>query len=191
MITELCDNIPVVLLYILPGFIGICVHRILTDRKINADLLWAESIGLSYVGLSFAKICFVEQTEWGTFLLQTVICCLMAIAAAKIIRHPKFQVQLVKHFSITTREGVLNNAIDWVHGCEVFLTMKEGGDLWFGTVEMVSNPSEEPQLICISAPQRVDQYGERLWPEDINTTIQDKMVFHLEDVRNIRFIYPL
>lgn len=187
---DLIDNLPVLLLYFFPGFFGVCAFRFLSDKKISSDLLWIESIGLSYVGLALIRLITHLQTEWSTFLWQSILCLFVGVVGAKLFRWPFIQGKLQTHFSILVRDGVLNNVVDWVNGCEVFLQMRDKDEMWYGTVETVSEPNAPMQWICISAPQRVNSDGQRLWPEAKDSTIHDQMVFHLEDVKNMRFIYP-
>lgn len=91
---DLIDNLPGLLLYFFPGFFGVCTFRFLTDKKLSSDLLWVESVGLSYIGLALVRLTMHLQTEWSTFLWQSLLCLFIGVICAKLFRCPWAQEKL-------------------------------------------------------------------------------------------------
>lgn len=192
MIDDLWNHIPELLLYVVPGFCGVCVFRRLTHQKVKEDLLWVESIGCSYLSCALIQWLFTARSlhveENGLCLWSTVLCMLVAVVLAKLFRWPKFRQMLQKQFSFSMLDGVLPNAIDWVNGSEVYLKLRNTGEIWCGAVDTVSKPDDAVQWICIIHPQKINDDFDRLWPENEGGTDGNRMVFHLEDAEYIRFV---
>lgn len=178
-------------MYILPGFIAVCVFRLLTDKKINATFLWVESAALSYVALSLincvADAAHIWFSTWELCLLEVCLCLIGSVIVAKIHQSSRFKRVLKTRFGVSLVEGVLPNAVDWANGSYAVLTLKNG-DIYTGSVVTVSNPADEEQMICISSPLKGDSEGNLLWPSTEDGSRGQRMVFHWDDIQSARFI---
>lgn len=192
MMDDVWNNIPNLLLYVIPGFCGVCVFRKLTHQKVKEDLLWVESIGCSYLSCALiqwvAVSCLMDIRNNTLCLLSTGLCLIVSVLLAKLFRWPRFRSALRKQFSLSMLEGVFANAIDWVNGSEVYLKLRNTGEMWCGSADTVSKPTDPAQWICIMHPQKINEDFERLWPENEGGTDGNRMVFRLEDVEYIRFV---
>ena len=190
-IQNLVNELPDVLLYIVPGFMAVCVFRLLTDKKINASFLWVESAALSYLALSLinciADVMSIWFSTWELCLLETLLCVIEVVIAARIYRSVWFKHLLKTKFNVSFIDGVLPNAVDWVNGSCAVLTLKNG-DIYTGSVVTVSNPTDEDQMICISNPLKGDSAGNLLWPSTEDDSLGQRMVFHWDDIQSARFI---
>lgn len=185
----LVQNLPTIMLYIVPGFLSIMVFNFFTATKSDGLFLWVESAAISFVGLSVFQILTKGHcAEWVLCFGSCVVCVGFAIPAALVFRTEWFKDFCGKYFRITNASSVLSDAVNWQKGTTVLIRLKESKEIYAGQIRAMSQPGDCRQWISIDNPVQLNENYQMIWPADAVDTQYYRMAFHLEDIDFIQFI---
>lgn len=188
-IEVLIEQLPSILVYLIPGYIGITVFRLLMALKLNSTTVWVNSAVFSFISMAFLQWKCPKLTSiWSFCIASVLLCSVFSIAMAAICRHPKFGYTLRSKFGIGVFDSVIQDAIDYQNGSAAVITLKNDSGEYRGYVIAVSDAASVQQWISISNPCYFDAQGQLIWERPDQQGLTSKMVFPLSEIRSLVFV---
>lgn len=185
-IEVLIEKLPALLVYLIPGYIGITVFRLLMALKLNATTIWVNSAVLSFVSMAFLQWKFPQLLSiWNLCVVSILLCSIGGIVMAAICRHPKLDQVLRSKFGIGVFDSVIQDTIDYQNGSAAVITLKNDPGEYRGYVIAVSDATSVQQWISIANPCYFDHQGQLVWERPDQQGLTSKMVFPLNEIKSI------
>lgn len=184
------EKIPAVMMYLVPGYVGLTIFRLLMTLRLNATTIWVNSAVLSFISVTVLRWgTSSDCTQWDICLASILLCAFCGAILAMLCRSPKFTGLLQGIFGIGVYDSVLQDAIDYQHGSAVVITLKNDTGEYRGYVSAVSDSLSSQQWISIESPCYFDASGQLLWENSQSSeNYVCRMAFPLDEVRTITFV---
>lgn len=191
--SDIIEQIPSIMIYVIPGFIGITAFRLLMDVRINTTTVWVNSAVWSLVSILLLRCTIVTNwTQWSLCLASILVCGICGIIVAMICRSQKCAEYLRLKFGIGVYDSVIHDAIDYEHGSVAVIVLKNNSGEYRGHVLAVSGTQSAQQWISIEDPCYFDADGQLVWESaavaDGNENYLYRMAFPLNEIESIMFV---
>lgn len=127
----LIQNIPVILLYFVPGFLCLLIYTYLCSKKIESAFFLILSCVLSYVLVvlttaicSFNSLAWVLNNVFYTAAFAIVIGVILSAIISTIFLRKGFNTYMLNHFHKTTHTDIWRDILDFENGSNLIIAVK-------------------------------------------------------------------
>lgn len=189
-IETMIEQIPAIMMYLVPGFVGITIYRLLMALRLNVTTIWVNSAVVSFICVSFLQWKFAQGwTTWSVCCVSILLCAMGGAVLALWLRHPKCSDVLRSKFGISAFDSVIQDAVDYQHGSVALIRLKNDPREYRGYVLAVSDAQSAQQWISIEDPCCFTEDDQVVWKTPTEDTASTyRMVLPLSEIRSIIFI---
>lgn len=130
------NNIPLILQYIIPGYLGIQLFAFISSKKVNQKTAIISGTILSYLLLSFwslirciDKLKFTTQLVPDTPLVNSAIisifCIILSVIFGIVFTRDKFKDFIIKFFNKTPHDSIWRDVLNFKEGSNLKVYLKD------------------------------------------------------------------
>ena len=182
---ECVDLLPQILLYFLPGYIGINAFRCAATGYRKYEHIVLTSCAASYVAVAVVRSRSVELTFWPEVVWTCGLCMLVGVIVGRVAQSKWVYDWLTKYLHLRLSPATISSSIDWTKANAALVYLKTTPNYYLGSVQTVGDDGGDG-WIAIGYPIYCAPDGTELWNcySDENTVV----VLPLSDVQAIRII---
>ena len=135
-ISQILENIPVLLQYYLPGLWTITVFKYFCSKEIQTESQTILACVVSYVLLSLSDLLsnlpflqFIRNSVWGKSGISIILGTLLALFISSVFGARWFSLVMVKLFHKTPNDNIWRDVLDLTHGSNLKLYIR-GADYY-------------------------------------------------------------
>ena len=179
------ELIPQILVYCIPGFIGVHVFRIAaTGYKQYQHLLMA-SCAASYVSIAIIRSICIPLGFWAEVIASCIVCVLGGWIFGRVAQSRWLNEFLMDNFHLRLSKATISSSINWTTTNVALVYLKSTSNYYLGSVKTVGDDGGDG-WIAISYPAYYTADHEEIW----NSQDEDDafVVSPLSDVQAMRVI---
>ena len=168
-ISQILENIPVLLQYYLPGLWTITVFKYFCSKEIQKESQTILACVVSYVLLSISDLLsnipfigFIKDSVWGKSGISIILGTLLALLISSAFCATWFSGLMVKLFHKTPNDSIWRDVLDLTHGSNLKLYIRDadyyiighhrnieekGDDSWIVLTEFIKYSKNSDQVI--------------------------------------------
>lgn len=162
-LSDLIDAIPDILRYVIPGYTTLLTMHLISNYKINKDSQWVISATISFITIaileSLATLRGVPWMPWGLIVVASLCDIGIGLLYCWITLSEWWKDWAAEHLHIMNRAGTISYYVDWKHGSNVRIELKNSDKQIIGHIKTVGDNNGDG-MICISGPVIVSADGD-------------------------------
>lgn len=183
-ISQILENIPVLLQYYLPGLWTITVFKYFSSKEIQAESQTILACVVSYVLLSISDLLFnipflgfIKDSVWGRSGISIILGTLLALFISSVFCAKWFSGVMVTLFHKTPNDNIWRDILDLTHGSNLKLYIRDadyyivghhrnieekGDDSWIVLTEFIKHSKDDNRVIETHDGKEKDMIAIRL-----------------------------
>lgn len=184
IISQILENIPVLLQYYLPGLWTITVFKYFCSKEIQTESQTILACVVSYVLLSFSDLLsnvrflrFIKNSVLGKSGISIILGTLLALLISSVFCAEWFSGVMVKLFHKTPNDNIWRDVLDLTHGSNLKLYIRDadyyiighhrnieekGNDSWIVLTEFIKYSKNDNQAIETHKGEEKDMIAIRM-----------------------------
>lgn len=158
-------SLPYILVYLLPGYIGVSFFFEVMRRTIDSSEKIILSCVLSYMVVSGIRLADQALNIYLEFLIATAICFGLSWLLVEILQRKWLRKFLIDRMNYSPAKGAWEDSVDYDLGTWIRVRLKSDGRVIIGTLHSLGNVESDPWLSigdyseyddeCAAEPSRV------------------------------------
>ena len=184
-VQDYIELIPQILVYCIPGFIGVHVFRIAATGYKHYQHLLMASCAASYISIAVVRGLFIPLDFWAEVIMSCLLCVVGGWILGRISQSRWLNEYLMDSFHLRLSTATISSSIDWTKANATLVYLKSTSNYYLGSVKTVGDDGGDG-WIAIACPAYYTSDGTQLW--DCQDEKDAVVVLNLDDIQAIRVI---